>query len=145
MSKLMPVTSSAGDYFGCTESRSPNRKGRPNYVPKYRRRVAIAACEPGFSVAELAQAHGLNFNRVFEWHRQLRAWLLDAVEHGTAVLPRVTLSDISSGEKAEPALQAVESPRKSAPAVSGIGIEWNGAGVRVTGMVDPVQLRLMPA
>ncbi|MEX3605920.1 MAG: hypothetical protein VB142_05315 [Burkholderia sp.] len=31
-----------------------SRKGRPNHSPKFRRRIAIAACEPGVSVAKLA-------------------------------------------------------------------------------------------
>jgi transposase len=41
------------------------------------------------------------------------------------------------------ALQPVEPLRESVPAASGIEIELNGARVRVTGMVDPVQLRLV--
>ncbi|MEX3606231.1 MAG: transposase [Burkholderia sp.] len=31
-----------------------SRKGRPNYSPEFRYRIAIAACEPGVSVAKLA-------------------------------------------------------------------------------------------
>jgi transposase len=41
------------------------------------------------------------------------------------------------------AVQPVEPHRDSVPAVSGIEIELNGARVRVTGMVDPMQLRLV--
>ena len=123
-------------------TRSSNRKGRPNYTPEYRRQVAVAACEPGISVAKLAQAHGLNPNMVFKWRRQLRAGLFEGVAHSTAVLLPVALT----GETAEPAslaLQPVEPHRESVPAASGIEIELNGARVRVTGMVDPVQLRLV--
>ncbi|RQU48869.1 transposase [Burkholderia cenocepacia] len=58
-------------------SRSTTRKGRPNYAPEYRRQVAVAASEPGISVAKLAQAHGLNPNMVFKWRRQLRAGLFE--------------------------------------------------------------------
>ncbi|MEX3605417.1 MAG: transposase [Burkholderia sp.] len=39
-----------------------SRKGRPNHSPEFRHRIAIAACEPGVSVAELASEHGLNAN-----------------------------------------------------------------------------------
>ncbi|MEX3606035.1 MAG: transposase [Burkholderia sp.] len=38
---------------------------RPNYSPEFRRRIAIAACEPGVSVAKLAREHGLNVNLTF--------------------------------------------------------------------------------
>ncbi len=128
-------------------ARPSNRKGRPNYAPEYRRQVAVAASEPGISVAKLAQAHGLNPNMVFKWRRQLRAGLFDGVvAHSTAVLLPVALPDAPTGETAAPAslaLQPVEPHRESVPAASGIEIELNGARVRVTGMVDPVQLRLV--
>lgn len=135
------------------DARSPSRKGRPNYTPEYRRQVAVAASEPDISVAKLAQAHGLNPNMVFKWRRQLRAGLFDGVAHGTAVLLPVALPDAPIDEKAEPgslALRPVEPHHESVPAASGIEIELNGARVRVTGMVDPLQLRvvlrcLMPA
>ncbi|WP_224787001.1 transposase [Pandoraea sputorum] len=93
-----------------------NRKGRPNYTPEYRRRVAVAACEPGISVAKLAQVHGLNSNRVFKWRRQLRTGLFEGTGHSTAVLLPVALPDAPSGESAEPvspALQSVEPHRES--------------------------------
>jgi len=131
-----------GTTLDTRNTRSSNRKGRPNYTPEYRRQVAVAACEPGISVAKLAQAHGLNPNMVFKWRRQLRAGLFEGVAHSTAVLLPVALT----GETAEPAslaLQPVEPHRESVPAASGIEIELNGARVRVTGMVDPVQLRLV--
>ncbi|MEX3606117.1 MAG: hypothetical protein VB142_06955 [Burkholderia sp.] len=32
-----------------------SRKGRPNHSPEFRRRIAIAVCEPGVSVAKLAR------------------------------------------------------------------------------------------
>jgi len=97
-------------------------------------------------VAKLAQAHGLNPNMVFKWRRQLRAGLFEGVANSTAVLLPVALPDAPTGETAEPAslaLQPVEPHRESVPAASGIEIELNGARVRVTGMVDPVQLRLV--
>lgn len=128
------------------DARPSNRKGRPNYAPEYRRQVAVAASEPGISVAKLAQAHGLNPNMVFKWRRQLRAGPFDAVAHGTAVLLPVALPDAPAGEKTEPSsmvVQPVEPHRDSVPAASGIEIELNGARVRVTGMVDPMQLRLV--
>ena len=97
-------------------------------------------------MAKLAQAHGLNPNMVFKWRRQLRAGLFEGTGHSTAVLLPVVLPDAPTGERAEPvspALQPVEPHRESVLAASGIEIELNGARVRVTGMVDPVQLRLV--
>ena len=127
-------------------ARPSTRKGRPNYTPEYRRQVAVAASEPGISVAKLAQAHGLNPNMVFKWRRQLRAGLFDGVAHSTAVLLPVALPDAPTDEKTAPtslALQPVEPHRESVQTASGIEIELNGARVRVTGMVDQVQLRLV--
>lgn len=123
-----------------------NRKGRATYTPEYRGQVAVAACEPGISVAKLAQVHGLNSNRVFKWRRQLRAGLFEGTGHSTAVLLPVAQPDAPSGERAEPVsptLQSVGPHRERVPAASGIENELNGARVRVTGMVGPVQLRLV--
>src|SRR5262249_9390204 len=127
------------------DTRASSRKGRPNYTREYRRQVAVAACEPGISVAKLAQAHGLNPNMVFKWRRQLKAGLFNGVANGPTVLLPVTLPDVPAGETdaSASALHSAEPHRDSAPAASGIEIELNGARVRVTGMVDPVQLRLV--
>ena len=97
-------------------------------------------------MAKLAQAHGLNPNIVFKWRRQLRADLFEGVAHSTAVMLPVALPAAPTGETSEPAslaLQHVEPHRESVSAASGIKIELNGARVRVTGMVDHVQLRLV--
>ncbi|RQU50049.1 IS66-like element accessory protein TnpA [Burkholderia cenocepacia] len=142
----MSVTSSDGDYFGHTECASVEPQGPTELHAGVPTAVAVAACEPGISVAKLAQAHGLNPNMVFKWRRQLRAGLFEGVAHSTAVLLPVALPDAPTGETSElasPALQPVEPYRESVSAASGIEIELNGARVRVTGMVDPVQLRLM--
>ncbi|MEX3606152.1 MAG: transposase [Burkholderia sp.] len=50
-----------------------SRKGRPNHSPEFRRRIAIAACEPGVSVAKLAREHSLNANLAFTWRHRYRA------------------------------------------------------------------------
>jgi len=62
--------------------------GRPNYTSEYRWQVAVAACEPGISVAKLAQAHGLNPNMVFKWRRQLRAGLFDGGAQHSGIAAR---------------------------------------------------------
>ncbi|WP_374358838.1 transposase [Pseudoduganella danionis] len=59
-----------------TEVESGNRRGRPNYSPEFKHRLAVAACDPGVSVSKLAQDHGINTNMLFKWRRDLRAGLL---------------------------------------------------------------------
>lgn len=101
----------------------------------------MAACEPNISVAKLALAHSLNPNMVFKWRRQYRAGLLSKIEDEKAVLLPVGVSadPVANGAAKSPeSLPAVE----AAPA-SSVEIELNGARVRVTGMVDPIQLRLI--
>ncbi|MFM0300647.1 transposase [Paraburkholderia sediminicola] len=122
-----------------------SRKGRPNYAPEFRREVAIAACEPGVSVAKLAQSHSLNPNMVFKWRRQYRAGLLDnKTVSETAVFVPVTISpDDPMAVSSLPVPTAQLPMRALEAATSGIEIELNGARVRVSGKVDPAQLRLV--
>ncbi|PQV42533.1 transposase [Paraburkholderia sp. BL21I4N1] len=122
-----------------------SRKGRPNYAPEFRREVAIAACEPGISVAKLAQSHGLNPNMVFRWRRQYRAGLLDnRTVSETAVFVPVAISPDDPMTVSSLPVPTAQLPlRAQEAATSGIEIELNGARVRVSGKVDPAQLRLV--
>jgi transposase len=125
-----------------------SRKGRPNYTPEFRREVAMAACEPGISVAKLAQSHGLNPNMVFKWRRQYRAGLLDnklvVPVSETAVFVPVVISPDDSTAVSPLSVPTVQLPsRTQEDTISGIEIELNGARVRVSGKVDPAQLRLV--
>ncbi|MEX3860155.1 transposase [Paraburkholderia sp. BR10923] len=45
--------------------RPGSRKGRPNHSAEFRRRLAMAVCEPGVSISRLARKNGLNANLVF--------------------------------------------------------------------------------
>jgi transposase len=119
-----------------------NRKGRPNYDPVYKRQVALAACEPNISVAKLAQAHGLNPNMVFKWRREYRAGLLSTGSAGAMVLIPVA-SSLEVKAEGSMAPTVVANPGEPTRDASRIEIELNGARVRVTGMVDPIQLRLV--
>ena len=121
-----------------------NRKGRPNYAPAYKRQVAIAACEPNISVAKLAQAHGLNPNMVFKWRREYRAGQFSNSGSETVLMP-VTLSPDPATNIAPLSASSMPStePVHVPASASSIEIEINGARVRLTGMVDPVQLRLV--
>src|SRR4051812_27950052 len=75
-----------------TEVKSGNRKGKPNYPVDFKRRLAIAASEPGVSVSKLALAHQVNTNMVFKWRRDLRAGLLDIESQGSTTLLPVSIS-----------------------------------------------------
>ena len=124
--------------------RPGSRKGRPNYPGAYKRQVAIAACEPNISVAKLAQAHGLNPNMVFKWRREYRAGLLGKRSDELVLMP-VTMTpepDMPVSTPTAPATVDTETMHVQTSAAS-IEIELNGARVRVSGMVDPVQLRLV--
>ena len=69
---------------------SGNRKGRPNYSPEFKHRLAMAACDPGVLVSKLARDHGINTNMLFKWRRDLRAGLLtDSTTEDTKLLPVV--------------------------------------------------------
>lgn len=61
------------------------RRGRPNYPIEFKRRLAVAACEPGVSVAKLALRYGLNTNMVFKWRREYRAGQFDTRSDAKAV------------------------------------------------------------
>ena len=102
-----------------------SRKGRPNYAPEFRREVAMAASEPGISVAKLAQSHGLNPNMVFKWRRQYRAGLLDnkTVSEAAVFVPVAISPDDSMAVSSLPVPTAQLPSRAQEAATSGIEIE----------------------
>ena len=74
------------------------RRRSTNYPLEFKRKLALQACEPGVSVAQLALEHDLNTNMVFKWRRQLRAGLfgqpgLIAVTLAPMALPQPDVSD----------------------------------------------------
>ncbi|WP_455289685.1 transposase [Cupriavidus necator] len=53
------------------ETKRRGRKpGTRNYSPEFREMVVAQANDPSLSIAEVAQAHGLNANMVSLWRRQ---------------------------------------------------------------------------
>lgn len=115
-----------------TDARGSNRRGRPNYPLEFKHRLAVAACEPGISVAKLSLAHGLNANMLFKWRRQYRAGQLRvAGAKGVVLIP------VSAGVKRI----EVEEVAVSASIAPSIEIEIGGATIRLHGVVDGLQLR----
>lgn len=126
------------------------RKGRPNYSLTFKREVALAANEPGVSVASVALAHGLNANMVFRWRRDYRAGLLTTDNSEPTLVPVTVIHSNSAAEVstvkvadapiARPSAASTPRPRSKDP--SGfIEIELNGARICVHGTVESKQLR----
>ncbi|MEX3606605.1 MAG: transposase [Burkholderia sp.] len=113
-----------------------SRKGRPNYSPEFRFRIAIAACESGVSVAKLAREHGLNVNLAFTWRHRYRA---EQRASEATLLPVTVVSDIRLAVIAAPPIK----PEIAKPAVpvGTIEVRIERAVVKVDGVVDPDMLR----
>ena len=115
------------------------RRGRPNYPLEFKRRLAVAACEPGVSVAKLALRYGLNTNMVFKWRRQYRAGQFDT--HGDAKV--VGTKPLFLPVIAEPA-GGKPSAMKATSSVPGyIEIIRGQSSVRVCGDVTASALHLV--
>ncbi|MEX3605733.1 MAG: transposase [Burkholderia sp.] len=113
-----------------------SRKGPPNHSPKFQRRIAIAACEPGVSVAKLAREYGLNANLAFTWQhrycaeqRASEATLL-LVTVGSDMRPEVIAATPIKSEIAKPTVP-----------VGTIEAYIGRAVVKVDSVVDPDMLR----
>jgi transposase len=116
-----------------TELEQGNRRGRPNYSPEFKHRLAVAACEPGVSVSKLAQDHGINTNMLFKWRRDLRAGLLTGPATNETKLLPVVLKPSSPASK----------PASGAARASAIEITIADATVRVCVGTDASLLRLV--
>lgn len=84
------------------EAKRSTRKGRPNYPIEFKRRLTKQACEPDVSVAQLAQAHGVNANLLFKWRRHDRAGLFDAPEAPMALLRVSLVSALGTSRNSQP-------------------------------------------
>ncbi|NHZ99426.1 transposase [Massilia sp. CCM 8734] len=114
-----------------TEIKPGNRKGKSNYSREFKRRLAVAACEPGVSVSKLALAHQVNANMVFKWRRDLRAGGLDDAAPAPAALLPVVLAETPAGPRSTAA------PARRDPVSGGvIEIVIADAIVRLRGDVD---------
>ncbi|MEX3605662.1 MAG: transposase [Burkholderia sp.] len=97
-----------------------SRKGRPNYSPEFRRRIAIAAYEPGVSVAKLAREHGPNANLAFTWRHRYRA---EQRASEVTLLPVTVVSDMRPAVIVAPPIK----PEIAKPAIPVGTIEvWTG-------------------
>ncbi|WP_229413351.1 transposase [Massilia violaceinigra] len=84
-----------------TEVKPSSRKGKSNYSRQFKRRLGVAACEPGVSVSKLALAHQVNANMAFKRRRDLRAGLLDDAAPAPAALLPVVLAEPLAAARGE--------------------------------------------
>ena len=119
-----------------TKVKPGNRKGKPNYSLEFKRRLAVAACEPGVSVSKLALAHQVNANMVFKWRRNLRAGLLEDAAPAPAALLPVVLAETLAGARS-----AAAPARRDAVPGGVIEIVIADAIVRLRGDVNAALLK----
>jgi transposase len=103
-----------------------------------RRQVVEETMQPGApSVAVIARAHGVNANQVFNWRKLYHAGRLNDKAHATELLP------VQISAPSRPEYPRLGQPT-IAPVFSGsIHIEVGRARIRVEGLVDPENLRMV--
>ncbi|MGX7002352.1 IS66-like element accessory protein TnpA [Caballeronia sp. KNU42] len=120
------------------EKKHGSRAGRPNYPRELRDRLAVAACEPGVSVARLARENGINANMLYTWRRQ---YLAEQQAPSTRLLPVVLLSDTPTQVVASLSGDPQAPDMKPASRGGTIEIRIGRAVVKVDGLVDADMLR----
>lgn len=103
------------------------KKRRPNFLPEFKKALAQQACEPGISVSQLAQEHGVNVNMLFKWRRYLLAGLFDAPVQPQVMLP---VAIVEASILDVPAVK--ERRQSSTPAV----VRFADSGVARQGIIE---------
>jgi transposase len=120
------------------ERTGAERRVRRRYSVEEKRRIVELTFEPGASVAQVAQANGLNANQVFTWRRAFdRGELAEVAPASSALLPVIVSAPCeATREVAQPAVE--EAPRPA----GAIHIEFPGrATISVESGADPILLR----
>ena len=60
---------------------------RRSWSDEEKRRIVAESCEPGASVAQVAQLHGINANLIFTWRRQREAGRSAVVGKAVKIVP----------------------------------------------------------
>jgi transposase len=99
-----------------------------------RRQIVEETFKMGASVAQIARAHGVNANQVFNWRRLYHAGQLEGDSAATKLLP-VKIEDV-------PAVVAATSAKRGEKAASGvIDIDLGHARVRIEGSASAACIR----
>jgi len=114
----------------------PVRPKRRYLALEQKRRMVQETLAEGASVAQIARAHGVNANLLFNWRRLYRAGQLCG-QGGNKLLPvRVTPEDTP-----RPPTPAVSASLASSPGT--IHIQLQDVQVRVEGSADPGLVRVV--
>lgn len=121
------------------------QKRRPNFPVDFKMRIAQQACEPGVSVSQLAQQHGINANMLFKWRRHLLAGLFDTTRHHQVMLPvaivgtlKASAPVVTTKRQADPVTGSTTNADVGRHGV--IEIQIADATIRVDAHVDPTTL-----
>ena len=117
-------------------------QGDDQSTRRYRRRTVEEKCQivretlvPGRSVAEVARAHEVNANQVFDWRKQYLEGRLDPKREDGLMLP-VVLSEPDEKEKA-----SAQSQTHTSAGV--LRVLFERSEVRIEGQVDLDALRVV--
>src|SRR5260370_42081474 len=105
-----------------------------------KRRIVEETLAEGTSVAQVARAHGVNANLVFNWRRGYQAGLLGGCDRAKLLPVKVTPESSSrwTGPLREPG-----SWSSSSSSVGAIHMQLQDVQVRIEGSADPVLLRVL--
>jgi transposase len=106
---------------------------RREYSPAFKRRLVAQSLEPGASVSQIAQRHGLNTNLLFTWRRDPQYATQGQFPAVTAPAPK--LLAVSVADDVGDAKQETEAKQTDASAAF-IEIEVGVSRVRLHGGVD---------
>lgn len=110
------------------------RAGKQYRTKAERRAIVEETLQPGASVSQVARAHDVNTNQVFEWRRQYRDGRLHEETKATTALLPVKLTDAT--------IQVACRQRKSKANGGGsIAIDLGHARIRIEGPADPECVR----
>lgn len=99
-----------------------------------RRQIVEETFQSGASVAQIARAHGVNANQVFNWRRLYHAGQLEAESTTSKLLP-VKIADV-------PPVVVATAAKGGEKAASGvIDIDLGHARVRIEGSANPACIR----
>jgi transposase len=94
-----------------------------------RRRIVEESLKPGASVSQVARAHDVNANQVFNWRKLYQAGRLDVPEVSGTLLPVRVTDDV-------PAVRTSQRRRPKARKSGIIDIDLGHARVRIEGAAD---------
>jgi transposase len=99
-----------------------------------RRQIVEETFKNGASVAQIARAHGVNANQVFNWRRLYHAGQLEGDSNANKLLP-VQIEDVP------PVVVATSAKRGEKVASGVIDVDLGHARIRIEGSANPACVR----